>query len=225
MEDTERPMEELVGESRTGEERGFVGGSEDRENKDGAEATGAWIDDTGEIMVAEGVSEMEESEVVGEIGAAEDAVWETDAAADEVDAAADEVDGAEDDVVNGAEDDVVDGAKDDVVDGAEDDVVDGAEDDVVNGAEDDVVDGAEDDVVNGAEDDVVNGAEDDVVNGAKDDVVDGAEDKVDAPDTGIKGINPEVVGVRADFDNAIDDTGEMGVGEDSGMSNDESEAI
>ena len=162
MEDTERPMEELVGESRTGEERGFVGGSEDRENKDGAEATGAWIDDTGEIMVAEGVSEMEESEVVGEIGAAEDAVWETDAAADEVD---------------------------------------------------------------GAEDDVVNGAEDDVVNGAKDDVVDGAEDKVDAPDTGIKGINPEVVGVRADFDNAIDDTGEMGVGEDSGMSNDESEAI
>ena len=154
MEDTERPMEELVGESRTGEERGFVGGSEDRENKDGAEATGAWIDDTGEIMVAEGVSEMEESEVVGEIGAAEDAVWETDAAADEVD-----------------------------------------------------------------------GAEDDVVNGAKDDVVDGAEDKVDAPDTGIKGINPEVVGVRADFDNAIDDTGEMGVGEDSGMSNDESEAI
>ena len=209
MEDTERPMEELVGESRTGEERGFVGGSEDRENKDGAEATGAWIDDTGEIMVAEGVSEMEESEVVGEIGAAEDAVWETDAAADEVDAAADEVDGAEDDVVNGAEDDVVDGAKDDVVDGAEDDVVDGAEDDVVNGAEDDVV----------------NGAEDDVVNGAKDDVVDGAEDKVDAPDTGIKGINPEVVGVRADFDNAIDDTGEMGVGEDSGMSNDESEAI
>ena len=170
MEDTERPMEELVGESRTGEERGFVGGSEDRENKDGAEATGAWIDDTGEIMVAEGVSEMEESEVVGEIGAAEDAVWETDAAADEVD---------------------------------------GAEDDVVNGAKDDVVDGAEDDVVNGAEDDVVNGA----------------EDKVDAPDTGIKGINPEVVGVRADFDNAIDDTGEMGVGEDSGMSNDESEAI
>ena len=170
MEDTERPMEELVGESRTGEERGFVGGSEDRENKDGAEATGAWIDDTGEIMVAEGVSEMEESEVVGEIGAAEDAVWETDAAADEVD-------------------------------------------------------GAEDDVVDGAEDDVVNGAEDDVVNGAKDDVVDGAEDKVDAPDTGIKGINPEVVGVRADFDNAIDDTGEMGVGEDSGMSNDESEAI
>ena len=186
MEDTERPMEELVGESRTGEERGFVGGSEDRENKDGAEATGAWIDDTGEIMVAEGASEMEESEVVGEIGAAEDAVWETDAAADEVD-------------------------------GAEDDVVDGAEDDVVNGAKDDVVDGAEDDVVNGAEDDVVNGAEDDVV--------DGAEDKVDAPDTGIKGINPEVVGVRADFDNAIDDTGEMGVGEDSGMSNDESEAI
>ena len=186
MEDTERPMEELVGESRTGEERGFVGGSEDRENKDGAEATGAWIDDTGEIMVAEGVSEMEESEVVGEIGAAEDAVWETDAAADEVD---------------------------------------GAEDDVVDGAEDDVVDGAEDDVVDGAEDDVVNGAEDDVVNGAKDDVVDGAEDKVDAPDTGIKGINPEVVGVRADFDNAIDDTGEMGVGEDSGMSNDESEAI
>ena len=177
MEDTERPMEELVGESRTGEERGFVGGSEDRENKDGAEATGAWIDDTGEIMVAEGASEMEESEVVGEIGAAEDAVWETDAAADEVDAAADEVDGAEDDVVDGAEDDVV------------------------------------------------NGAEDDVVNGAKDDVVDGAEDKVDAPDTGIKGINPEVVGVRADFDNAIDDTGEMGVGEDSGMSNDESEAI
>ena len=170
MEDTERPMEELVGESRTGEERGFVGGSEDRENKDGAEATGAWIDDTGEIMVAEGVSEMDESEVVGEIGAAEDAVWETDAAADEVD-------------------------------------------------------GAEDDVVDGAEDDVVNGAEDDVVNGAKDDVVDGAEDKVDAPDTGIKGINPEVVGVRADFDNAIDDTGEMGVGEDSGMSNDESEAI
>ena len=154
MEDTERPMEELVGESRTGEERGFVGGSEDRENKDGAEATGAWIDDTGEIMVAEGVSEMDESEVVGEIGAAEDAVWETDAAADEVD-------------------------------GAEDDVVDGAEDNVVNGA----------------------------------------EDKVDAPDTGIKGINPEVVGVRADFDNAIDDTGEMGVGEDSGMSNDESEAI
>ena len=154
MEDTERPMEELVGESRTGEERGFVGGSEDRENKDGAEATGAWIDDTGEIMVAEGVSEMDESEVVGEIGAAEDAVWETDAAADEVD-------------------------------GAEDDVVDGAEDDVVNGA----------------------------------------EDKVDAPDTGIKGINPEVVGARADFDNAIDDTGEMGVGEDSGMSNDESEAI
>ena len=194
MEDTERPMEELVGESRTGEERGFVGGSEDRENKDGAEATGAWIDDTGEIMVAEGVSEMEESEVVGEIGAAEDAVWETDAAADEVD-------GAEDDVVNGAEDDVVDGAEDDVVTGAEDDVVDGAEDDVVNGAEDDVVDGAEDNVVNGA------------------------EDKVDAPDTGIKGINPEVVGVRADFDNAIDDTGEMGVGEDSGMSNDESEAI
>ena len=163
-------MEELVGESRTGEERGFVGGSEDRENKDGAEATGAWIDDTGEIMVAEGVSEMDESEVVGEIGAAEDAVWETDAAADEVD-------------------------------GAEDDVVDGAEDDVVNGAEDDVVDGAEDNVVNGA------------------------EDKVDAPDTGIKGINPEVVGARADFDNAIDDTGEMGVGEDSGMSNDESEAI
>ena len=162
MEDTERPMEELVGESRTGEERGFVGGSEDRENKDGAEATGAWIDDTGEIMVAEGVSEMDESEVVGEIGAAEDAVWETDAAADEVD-----------------------GAEDDVVDGAEDDVVDGAEDNVVNGA----------------------------------------EDKVDAPDTGIKGINPEVVGVRADFDNAIDDTGEMGVGEDSGMSNDESEAI
>ena len=154
MEDTERPMEELVGESRTGEERGFVGGSEDRENKDGAEATGAWIDDTGEIMVAEGVSEMDESEVVGEIGAAEDAVWETDAAADEVD-------------------------------GAEDDVVDGAEDDVVNSA----------------------------------------EDKVDAPDTGIKGINPEVVGARADFDNAIDDTGEMGVGEDSGMSNDESEAI
>lgn len=154
MEDTERPMEELVGESRTGEERGFVGGSEDRENKDGAEATGAWIDDTGEIMVAEGVSEMDESEVVGEIGAAEDAVWETDAAADEVD-------------------------------GAEDDVVDGAEDNVVNGA----------------------------------------EDKVDAPDTGIKGINPEVVGARADFDNAIDDTGEMGVGEDSGMSNDESEAI
>ena len=147
-------MEELVGESRTGEERGFVGGSEDRENKDGAEATGAWIDDTGEIMVAEGVSEMDESEVVGEIGAAEDAVWETDAAADEVD-------------------------------GAEDDVVDGAEDNVVNGA----------------------------------------EDKVDAPDTGIKGINPEVVGARADFDNAIDDTGEMGVGEDSGMSNDESEAI
>ena len=178
MEDTERPMEELVGESRTGEERGFVGGSEDRENKDGAEATGAWIDDTGEIMVAEGVSEMDESEVVGEIGAAEDAVWETDAAADEVD-------------------------------GAEDDVVDGAEDDVVNGAEDDVVDGAEDDVVDGAEDNVVNSA----------------EDKVDAPDTGIKGINPEVVGVRADFDNAIDDTGEMGVGEDSGMSNDESEAI
>ena len=172
MEDTERPMEELVGESRTGEERGFVGGSEDRENKDGAEATGAWIDDTGEIMVAEGVSEMDESEVVGEIGAAEDAVWETDA-------------------------------------GAEDDVVDGAEDDVVNGAEDDVVDGAEDDVVDGAEDNVVNSA----------------EDKVDAPDTGIKGINPEVVGVRADFDNAIDDTGEMGVGEDSGMSNDESEAI
>ena len=170
MEDTERPMEELVGESRTGEERGFVGGSEDRENKDGAEATGAWIDDTGEIMVAEGVSEMDESEVVGEIGAAEDAVWETDAAADEVD---------------GAEDDVVDGAEDDVVDGAEDDVVDGAEDNVVNGA----------------------------------------EDKVDAPDTGIKGINPEVVGARADFDNAIDDTGEMGVGEDSGMSNDESEAI
>ena len=163
-------MEELVGESRTGEERGFVGGSEDRENKDGAEATGAWIDDTGEIMVAEGVSEMDESEVVGEIGAAEDAVWETDAAADEVD---------------GAEDDVVDGAEDDVVDGAEDDVVDGAEDNVVNGA----------------------------------------EDKVDAPDTGIKGINPEVVGARADFDNAIDDTGEMGVGEDSGMSNDESEAI
>ena len=162
-------MEELVGESRTGEERGFVGGSEDRENKDGAEATGAWIDDTGEIMVAEGVSEMDESEVVGEIGAAEDAVWETDAAADEVD---------------------------------------GAEDDVVNGAEDDVVDGAEDDVVNGAEG-----------------VVNGAEDKVDAPDTGIKGINPEVVGARADFDNAIDDTGEMGVGEDSGMSNDESEAI
>ena len=202
MEDTERPMEELVGESRTGEERGFVGGSEDRENKDGAEATGAWIDDTGEIMVAEGVSEMDESEVVGEIGAAEDAVWETDAAADEVD---------------GAEDDVVNGAEDDVVNGAEDDVVDGAEDDVVNGAEDDVVDGAEDNVVNGAEDDVVNGA--------KDDVVDGAEDKVDAPDTGIKGINPEVVGVRADFDNAIDDTGEMGVGEDSGMSNDESEAI
>ena len=177
MEDTERPMEELVGESRTGEERGFVGGSEDRENKDGAEATGAWIDDTGEIMVAEGVSEMDESEVVGEIGAAEDAVWETDAAADEVD---------------------------------------GAEDDVVNGAEDDVVDGAEDDVVDGAEDNVVNGAEG---------VVNGAEDKVDAPDTGIKGINPEVVGVRADFDNAIDDTGEMGVGEDSGMSNDESEAI
>ena len=162
-------MEELVGESRTGEERGFVGGSEDRENKDGAEATGAWIDDTGEIMVAEGVSEMDESEVVGEIGAAEDAVWETDAAADEVD---------------------------------------GAEDDVVNGAEDDVVDGAEDNVVNGAEG-----------------VVNGAEDKVDAPDTGIKGINPEVVGARADFDNAIDDTGEMGVGEDSGMSNDESEAI
>ena len=177
MEDTERPMEELVGESRTGEERGFVGGSEDRENKDGAEATGAWIDDTGEIMVAEGVSEMDESEVVGEIGAAEDAVWETDAAADEVD---------------GAEDDVVDGAEDDVVDGAEDDVVDGAEDNVVNGAEG---------------------------------VVNGAEDKVDAPDTGIKGINPEVVGARADFDNAIDDTGEMGVGEDSGMSNDESEAI
>lgn len=177
MEDTERPMEELVGESRTGEERGFVGGSEDRENKDGAEATGAWIDDTGEIMVAEGVSEMDESEVVGEIGAAEDAVWETDAAADEVD-------------------------------GAEDDVVNGAEDDVVNGAEDDVVDGAEDNVVNGAEG-----------------VVNGAEDKVDAPDTGIKGINPEVVGARADFDNAIDDTGEMGVGEDSGMSNDESEAI
>ena len=177
MEDTERPMEELVGESRTGEERGFVGGSEDRENKDGAEATGAWIDDTGEIMVAEGVSEMDESEVVGEIGAAEDAVWETDAAADEVD---------------------------------------GAEDDVVNGAEDDVVDGAEDDVVDGAEDNVVNGAEG---------VVNGAEDKVDAPDTGIKGINPEVVGARADFDNAIDDTGEMGVGEDSGMSNDESEAI
>ena len=170
-------MEELVGESRTGEERGFVGGSEDRENKDGAEATGAWIDDTGEIMVAEGVSEMDESEVVGEIGAAEDAVWETDAAADEVD---------------GAEDDVVDGAEDDVVDGAEDDVVDGAEDNVVNGAEG---------------------------------VVNGAEDKVDAPDTGIKGINPEVVGARADFDNAIDDTGEMGVGEDSGMSNDESEAI
>ena len=170
-------MEELVGESRTGEERGFVGGSEDRENKDGAEATGAWIDDTGEIMVAEGVSEMDESEVVGEIGAAEDAVWETDAAADEVD-------------------------------GAEDDVVNGAEDDVVNGAEDDVVDGAEDNVVNGAEG-----------------VVNGAEDKVDAPDTGIKGINPEVVGARADFDNAIDDTGEMGVGEDSGMSNDESEAI
>ena len=169
MEDTERPMEELVGESRTGEERGFVGGSEDRENKDGAEATGAWIDDTGEIMVAEGVSEMDESEVVGEIGAAEDAVWETDAAADEVD-----------------------GAEDDVVDGAEDDVVDGAEDNVVNGAEG---------------------------------VVNGAEDKVDAPDTGIKGINPEVVGARADFDNAIDDTGEMGVGEDSGMSNDESEAI
>lgn len=169
MEDTERPMEELVGESRTGEERGFVGGSEDRENKDGAEATGAWIDDTGEIMVAEGVSEMDESEVVGEIGAAEDAVWETDAAADEVD-------GAEDDVVNGAEDDVVDGAEDDVVDNAEG-------------------------------------------------VVNGAEDKVDAPDTGIKGINPEVVGARADFDNAIDDTGEMGVGEDSGMSNDESEAI
>ena len=161
MEDTERPMEELVGESRTGEERGFVGGSEDRENKDGAEATGAWIDDTGEIMVAEGVSEMDESEVVGEIGAAEDAAWETDAAADEVD-------------------------------GAEDDVVDGAEDNVVNGAEG---------------------------------VVNGAEDKVDAPDTGIKGINPEVVGARADFDNAIDDTGEMGVGEDSGMSNDESEAI
>ena len=177
MEDTERPMEELVGESRTGEERGFVGGSEDRENKDGAEATGAWIDDTGEIMVAEGVSEMDESEVVGEIGAAEDAVWETDAAADEVD---------------------------------------GAEDDVVNGAEDDVVDGAEDNVVDGAEDNVVNGAEG---------VVNGAEDKVDAPDTGIKGINPEVVGARADFDNAIDDTGEMGVGEDSGMSNDESEAI
>ena len=194
MEDTERPMEELVGESRTGEERGFVGGSEDRENKDGAEATGAWIDDTGEIMVAEGVSEMDESEVVGEIGAAEDAVWETDAAADEVD-------------------------------GAEDDVVDGAEDDVVNGAEDDVVNGAEDDVVDGAEDDVVDGAEDDVVDGAEDNVVNGAEDKVDAPDTGIKGINPEVVGVRADFDNAIDDTGEMGVGEDSGMSNDESEAI
>ena len=120
MEDTERPMEELVGESRTGEERGFVGGSEDRENKDGAEATGAWIDDTGEIMVAEGVSEMDESEVVGEIGAAEDAVWETDAAADEVD-------GAEDDVVNGAEDDVVNGAEDDVVDGAEDNVVNGAE--------------------------------------------------------------------------------------------------
>ena len=185
MEDTERPMEELVGESRTGEERGFVGGSEDRENKDGAEATGAWIDDTGEIMVAEGVSEMDESEVVGEIGAAEDAVWETDGAADEVD-------GAEDDVVNGAEDDVVNGAEDDVVDGAEDDVVDGAEDNVVNGAEG---------------------------------VVNGAEDKVDAPDTGIKGINPEVVGARADFDNAIDDTGEMGVGEDSGMSNDESEAI
>ena len=185
MEDTERPMEELVGESRTGEERGFVGGSEDRENKDGAEATGAWIDDTGEIMVAEGVSEMDESEVVGEIGAAEDAVWETDAAADEVD-----------------------GAEDDVVDGAEDDVVNGAEDDVVNGAEDDVVDGAEDDVVDNAEG-----------------VVNGAEDKVDAPDTGIKGINPEVVGARADFDNAIDDTGEMGVGEDSGMSNDESEAI
>ena len=194
MEDTERPMEELVGESRTGEERGFVGGSEDRENKDGAEATGAWIDDTGEIMVAEGVSEMDESEVVGEIGAAEDAVWETDAAADEVD-------------------------------GAEDDVVDGAEDDVVNGAEDDVVNGAEDDVVNGAEDDVVDGAEDDVVDGAEDNVVNSAEDKVDAPDTGIKGINPKVVGVRADFDNAIDDTGEMGVGEDSGMSNDESEAI
>ena len=193
MEDTERPMEELVGESRTGEERGFVGGSEDRENKDGAEATGAWIDDTGEIMVAEGVSEMDESEVVGEIGAAEDAVWETDAAADEVD-------GAEDDVVNGAEDDVVDGAEDDVVNGAEDDVVNGAEDDVVDGAEDDVVDNAEG-------------------------VVNGAEDKVDAPDTGIKGINPEVVGARADFDNAIDDTGEMGVGEDSGMSNDESEAI
>ena len=193
MEDTERPMEELVGESRTGEERGFVGGSEDRENKDGAEATGAWIDDTGEIMVAEGVSEMDESEVVGEIGAAEDAVWETDAAADEVD-------------------------------GAEDDVVNGAEDDVVNGAEDDVVDGAEDDVVDGAEDDVVDGAEDNVVNGAEG-VVNGAEDKVDAPDTGIKGINPEVVGARADFDNAIDDTGEMGVGEDSGMSNDESEAI
>ena len=201
MEDTERPMEELVGESRTGEERGFVGGSEDRENKDGAEATGAWIDDTGEIMVAEGVSEMDESEVVGEIGAAEDAVWETDAAADEVD-------GAEDDVVNGAEDDVVNGAEDDVVDGAEDDVVNGAEDDVVDGAEDNVVDGAEDNVVNGAEG-----------------VVNGAEDKVDAPDTGIKGINPEVVGARADFDNAIDDTGEMGVGEDSGMSNDESEAI
>ena len=193
MEDTERPMEELVGESRTGEERGFVGGSEDRENKDGAEATGAWIDDTGEIMVAEGVSEMDESEVVGEIGAAEDAVWETDAAADEVD-------------------------------GAEDDVVNGAEDDVVNGAEDDVVDGAEDDVVDGAEDNVVDGAEDNVVNGAEG-VVNGAEDKVDAPDTGIKGINPEVVGARADFDNAIDDTGEMGVGEDSGMSNDESEAI
>ena len=193
MEDTERPMEELVGESRTGEERGFVGGSEDRENKDGAEATGAWIDDTGEIMVAEGVSEMDESEGVGEIGAAEDAVWETDAAADEVD-------------------------------GAEDDVVNGAEDDVVNGAEDDVVDGAEDDVVDGAEDDVVDGAEDNVVNGAEG-VVNGAEDKVDAPDTGIKGINPEVVGARADFDNAIDDTGEMGVGEDSGMSNDESEAI
>ena len=202
MEDTERPMEELVGESRTGEERGFVGGSEDRENKDGAEATGAWIDDTGEIMVAEGVSEMEESEVVGEIGAAEDAVWETDAAADEVD-----------------------GAEDDVVDGAEDDVVNDAEDNVVNGAEDDVVNGAEDDVVNGAEDDVVDGAEDDVVDGAEDNVVNSAEDKVDAPDTGIKGINPEVVGVRADFDNAIDDTGEMGVGEDSGMSNDESEAI
>ena len=86
------------------------------------------------------------------------------------------------------------------------------------------MDGAEDDVVDGAEDDVVDGAEDNVVNGAEG-VVNGAEDKVDAPDTGIKGINPEVVGARADFDNAIDDTGEMGVGEDSGMSNDESEAI